>query len=156
MTDRISDKVETLAKPIVEDMDLELVEVAYVKEGPDWFLRVYIDSAEGIGIDQCARASESLSEALDAANVISDAYYLEVSSPGVERPLKTAEHFKASIGKQVKLTTYAPIESHKSFEGELSAFDGEAITLKVKQKTAFKDITIPYDKVASARLAVTF
>ena len=104
-------------------MELELVDVEFVKEGRDWFLRVYIDTPEGnIDIDQCALVSEKLSEELDRTDPITQNYFLEVSSPGAERPLKKEEDFQKAIGQYVFIKTYEPIDGMKEFEGYLLAY----------------------------------
>ncbi|MFD1735854.1 ribosome maturation factor RimP [Bacillus salitolerans] len=156
MSKKVTDIVEELVTPILEELELELVDVEYVKEGKDWFLRVYIDSNNGIDIEQCGIVSEKLSEKLDELDPISHLYFLEVSSPGAERPLKRAKDFEKSIGKQVFVKTYEPIDGEKQFEGELTNFDGETVTITYMVKARKKVATIPYEKVASARLAVTF
>lgn len=156
MSKKVTEVVEELVTPILNDMNLELVDIEYVKEGKNWFLRVFIDSEQGIDIEQCGVVSEKLSEKLDAVDPIPYNYFLEVSSPGAERPLKKAADFERSVGKNVYIKTYEPIEGEKEFEGELTAFDGEVVTVTVKQKTRKKPVHIPYEKIASARLAVIF
>jgi len=156
MSKKVTEIVEELVTPILDDMQLELVDIEYVKEGKNWFLRVFIDSENGIDIEQCGVVSEKLSEKLDAVDPIPYNYFLEVSSPGAERPLKKASDFERAVGKNVYIKTYEPIEGEKEFEGELTAFDGNTVTIAVMQKTRKKEIQIPYEKVASARLAVVF
>ncbi|AKS38085.1 ribosome maturation factor RimP [Anoxybacillus gonensis] len=153
---KVTHIVEELVTPIVTDMGLELVDIEYVKEGKNWFLRVFIDSPTGIDIDQCGVVSERLSEKLDEIDPIPHNYFLEVSSPGAERPLKKAKDFERAVGKNVYVKTYEPIDGQKEFEGRLTAFDGQTVTVEVKVKTKKKMVTIPYEKVASARLAVIF
>lgn len=156
MSGKIASTTEELVQPILQEMNLELVDIDFTKEGKDWFLRVYIDSEEGVDLDKCTAVSERLSEKLDSENPISEAYFLEVSSPGAERPLKKEKDFRNAIGKQVHITTYEKIHGEKAFEGKLSDFDGETLHLVMKEKTKEKQVTIPFDKVASARLAVLF
>lgn len=153
---KVIDTVEELVTPILEELRLELVEVEYVKEGKAWFLRVYIDKETGVDIEDCGIVSEKLSEKLDETDPIEQNYYLEVSSPGAERPLKKDKDFQKAIGKHVYIKTYEPILNEKEFEGKLLEFDGTQVTLEVKIKTRVKLIVIPYEKVAKARLAVTF
>ncbi|KIP22584.1 Ribosome maturation factor RimP [Anoxybacillus ayderensis] len=153
---KVTHIVEELVTPIVTDMGLELVDIEYAKEGKNWFLRVFIDSPTGIDIDQCGVVSERLSEKLDEIDPIPHNYFLEVSSPGAERPLKKAKDFERAVGKNVYVKTYEPIDGQKEFEGLLTAFDGQTVTVEVKVKTKKKMVTIPYEKVASARLAVIF
>jgi ribosome maturation factor RimP len=156
MAKKVSEITEELVLPIIEEMNLELVDVEYVKEGKNWFLRVYIDSEKGIDIDDCGKVSELLSEKLDEHDPISQPYFLEVSSPGAERPLKKEKDFERSIGKNVHIKTYEPIDGEKIFEGKLLSFDGETVTIELTIKTRKKQVIIPYKKVASARLAVVF
>lgn len=150
---QITETVEKIALPILEAEGLELVDVEYKKEGQNWFLRVFIDrDGKPIDLDDCSRVSERLSEALDEADPIPGAYFLEVSSPGAERPLKKEADYKKAIGKNVYVTTYEPIEGQKAFEGVLTRFEDNQITVEEKGK-AFR---IPLDKVAKARLAIVF
>ncbi|RID87133.1 ribosome maturation factor RimP [Peribacillus asahii] len=155
MSKKVTEIVEELVTPILEDLQLELVEVEYVKEG-SWFLRVYIDKETGVDIEDCGTVSEKLSEKLDEVDPIPQNYFLEVSSPGAERPLKKDKDFQKAIGKNVYIKTYEPILNEKEFEGTLMAFDGQEVTLEVKIKTRKKTVVIPYDKVAKARLAISF
>lgn len=156
MSEKVTEIAEQLVTPILRRMNLELVDVEYVKEGKSWYLRVYIDSAEGVDLNECTDVSEQLSERLDERDAISGPYYLEVSSPGAERPLKKEEDFEQAVGKQIRITTYAPVDGEKAFEGKLAHFDGNRLTMSVRDKTKEKQVDIPYEKVASARLAVTF
>ncbi|AXN40576.1 ribosome maturation factor RimP [Peribacillus sp. NPDC060186] len=156
MSKKVTEVVEELALPILEELQLELVEVEYVKEGKSWFLRVYIDKETGVDLEDCGKASEKLSEKLDEVDPIPQIYFLEVSSPGAERPLKKEKDFLNAIGKNVYIKTYEPILDEKEFEGILTSFDGNEVTLEIKIKTRKKTIVIPYEKVAKARLAITF
>lgn len=156
MSNKVIDTVSEMVQPILDNLQLELVDIEFVKEGQSWFLRVFIDSDDGVDIEECAKVSEALSEKLDEAYPIKQNYFLEVSSPGAERPLKKEADFMKALGKNVYIKTYEPIEGNKEFEGELSAFDGENVEVTVMIKTRRKTINIPYDKVAKARLAVSF
>lgn len=156
MSESAVHKTEQLVQPILDEMNLELVDVTFGKEGKNWYLRVYIDTEKGVGLDECQDVSEKLSKQLDEGNVISQAYFLEVSSPGAERPLKKDKDFRNAFGKQIRVTTYAPVHGEKTFEGQLIHFDGDRLQLSVQEKTEQKEVEIPYEKVASARLAVTF
>jgi ribosome maturation factor RimP len=153
---KVTEVVEGLVAPILTELDLELVEIEYVKEGKNWFLRVYIDKVLGVDIEDCGLVSEKLSEKLDEIDPIPHNYFLEVSSPGAERPLKKDKDFEKAIGKNVFVKTYEPIDGEKAFEGILVDYNGSNVTLEVKIKTRKKTIVIPYEKVASARLAVSF
>lgn len=151
-TSKIKTVVEEMVQPYLNSHGFELVDIEYVKEGSHYFLRIFVDKEGGIDIDDCGRISEYLSEQLDKNDPISDAYFLEVSSPGAERPLKKQEDVKKAIGKNVCITTYEPIGGAKEFEGLLLSFDGETAVVR----TGKKEQEIPYAKVASARLAIVF
>lgn len=154
---KITTEIEELVKPIAEGLNLELVDVEFVKEGRDYFLRVYVDTPEGnIDIDQCALVSEQLSEKLDVKDPISQNYYLEVSSPGAERPLKKDADFEKAINEYVNIKTYEAIDGKKVFEGYLTSYDDEGAALNMLIKTRKIKILIPKDKIAAARLAIDF
>lgn len=149
---KIKSIVESFLTPYLDENGFQLVDVEYVKEGSNWFLRIYVDKDGGIDIDDCGRISEFASAKLDELDPISDAYFLEVSSPGAERPLKKAEDVAKAVGKHVFVTTYEPVDGAKEFEGRLDGFDGNVIEMTVGRRKH----AIPYDKVASARLAIVF
>lgn len=153
---KVTEVVAELLSPIVTAAGLELVDVEYVKEGREWFLRVYIDKDAGVDIEECGLVSEKLSEKLDELDPIPHNYFLEVSSPGAERPLKKEKDFEKSIGKNVFIKTYEAIDGEKSFEGTLLEFSNQIVKIEIKIKTRKRIVEIPYDKVANARLAVTF
>lgn len=153
---KVTDQVEAIVLPITEELGLELVDIAYEKEGKNWFLRVFVDRPGGIDIDECAAVSEKLSEKMDEQDPISENYFLEVSSPGAERPLKKEKDFENAVGKYVHVTSYEPIDSRKMWEGTLEAYDGEYLTITVKDKTRTLTCKVPKEKVAKARLAIQF
>lgn len=153
MSRQVTKAVQNIAQPIIENEGLELVDIEYKKEGQNWFLRIFIDrEEEGVDLDDCTRISEKLSEALDELDPIPGAYILEVSSPGVERPLKKEKDFRKAIGKNVYITTYEPIDGQKVFEGVLRQFDGTVLMVGEEEKL----FEIPFEKVAKARLSVVF
>lgn len=151
-TPKIKSAVEEMAQPYLDEHGFELVDVEYVKEGSNWFLRVFVDKDGGIDLDDCSMISEYLSQKLDENDPVSTAYFLEVSSPGAERPLKKAEDVTKAVGKNVFVTTYEPINGLKEFEGRLLSFEDGELTVQSGQKKH----TIPYEKVAGARLAIIF
>ncbi|MCG3090064.1 ribosome maturation factor RimP [Sporosarcina cyprini] len=154
---KITEEVEQLVKPIVEDFSLELIDVEFVKEGKDWFLRVYIDTPEGnIDIEQCALVSERLSEELDRTDPIPQNYFLEVSSPGAERPLKKEEDFQRAVGQYVFVKTYEPVNGMKEFEGYLLSYTPEKVEIQMRIKTRKLTVEIEKEKIAFARLAIDF
>lgn len=154
----IVDKVRPLIEPIVKEAGCELVDIEYVKEGKNWFLRVYADNEAGIDLDHCALISERVSEELDAMqpDPFPDAYFLEISSPGAERPLKTEEQIKSAVGEYVHFDYYAPQYGEKHHDGILLAVNEDTYVLKVQIKTVSKELEIDKKAVAKARLAVKF
>ncbi|MDQ0494313.1 ribosome maturation factor RimP [Paenibacillus brasilensis] len=151
-TPKIKSAVEEMAQPYLDEHGFELVDVEYVKEGSNWFLRVFVDKDGGIDLDDCSMISEYLGQKLDENDPVSTAYFLEVSSPGAERPLKKAEDVAKAVGKNVFVTTYEPINGLKEFEGRLLSFEDGELTIQSGQKKH----AIPYEKVAGARLAIIF
>ncbi|RKQ37518.1 ribosome maturation factor RimP [Oceanobacillus halophilus] len=156
MSSQVTETAEKLVQPILEGKDLELVDIEYVKEGKNWFLRVYIDKPGGVDITECGEVSEQLSDKLDKADPIKDPYFLEVSSPGVERPLKSKEDFEKNINQNVYLKLYEQINGNKEYEGILKEFNNDMLTIEYKEKTRTKQVEIPFEKIAKARLAVVF
>ncbi len=152
--ERVTDIVERLALPIAAEVGVELVDVEYKKEGANWYLRVFIDKEGGVDIDDCTRVSERLSERLDEVDPIPSSYFLEVSSPGAERPLKKPSDFERAVGQFVHISLYEPWQGQKVFEGELTEYDGESLTLSYAIKGVRKTARIPVEKIAAARLAV--
>jgi ribosome maturation factor RimP len=144
--------VEEMAEPIVTELGMELVDTEFKKEGGNWYLRVFIDKPEGITHDDCQAVSQKLSDLLDEKDPIDQAYFLEVSSPGIERPLKKAEDFDKYIGTLVNISTFAPLNGEKSFQGKLEGMEEGNVVLMVNEKR----VLIPYDKISSAKLALDF
>lgn len=144
-------KAEELLQPIVEANGCEIYDVEYVKEGSDYYLRAYIDKPDGVSIMDCENVSRAFSDKLDEVDFISDAYILEVSSPGLGRALKKDRHLEKSIGMDVELKTYKPIDKQKDFEGVLKAFDKDTVTIvsdqeeKVFQRTEIAIIKLALD-----------
>ncbi len=123
-------KTEAILIPIMEKNGFELWDVEYVKEGSNWYLRAYIDKPGGIMVDDCEVVSRELSDILDEQDFIDDAYILEVSSPGLGRPLKKEKDFARSIGEEIEIRTYRAIDRQKEFIGVLTAFDKDTITIE--------------------------
>jgi len=155
---RVVDEVRVVVQPIVDEQNLELVDMEFLKEGKNWFLRIYIDKPSGIDIEECALISEKVSEALDAIDPdpIPQAYFLEVSSPGAERPLKTEADMQNAIGKYVHLSFYQAIDGEKFYEGTLKEVNDDSVVLTIRIKTRTKDIEIERKQIANARLAIQF
>ncbi|MDL4840101.1 ribosome maturation factor RimP [Aquibacillus rhizosphaerae] len=156
MSNKVTEKTEDLVQPILDELNLELVDVEFEKEGPNWFLRVFVDKTGGVDIEECGQVSEKLSEKLDAEDPVTFPYFLEVSSPGAERPLKKKKDFESNVGNNIFIKLYEPLHGSKEFEGILKSFENEVAKLEIKIKARKKEIELPYEKIAKARLAVTF
>ena len=146
-------KAEELITPIVEANGFELVDVEYVKEGGTWYLRAYIDKEGGITVDDCEAVSRIFSDKLDELDFIEDAYIMEVSSPGLGRPLKKEKDYVRSMGKEVEIRTYRPINKEKEFYGILSAYDESSVTITTEDQ---KEQTFEKADIALIRLAFDF
>ncbi len=145
---KVESQVESLMAEILQGTDYELVDVEYVKER-DWYLRVFVDKAGGIDLDDCQNISEKLGAKLDEISIIDSAYNLEVSSPGIDRILKKDKDFIREAGKVVDVTLYAPLDGKKLFVGELQGRDEKFLRLKDMEP-------LPLEKVAQVRLHVDF
>lgn len=144
--------VEQLAEPIADKNNFELVDVEFIKEGPNWYLRIYIDKEGGISIDDCELVSRSIEGVLEDKDFIEQAYILEVSSPGIDRVLKKDNEFVKYKGRIVDIKLYKPINNNKEFQGELVGLINNNIVVKID------DSEMSFDKkdVAVCRLAVIF
>lgn len=144
-------KTEQLVTPIVNENHFELVDVEYVKEGSNWYLRVYVDKENGIDIDDCVLVSRALEAKLDEEDFIADAYILEVSSPGLTRPLKKEKDFIRNMGKRVEVKLFKAQDGLKEFEAELTVFlDGVVV---MKPDEAEETLSVPLKEIAMIRLA---
>ena len=139
--------------PIVDENNFELVDIEYVKEAGNWFLRVYIDKQGGITIDDCELVSRVLSEQLDKDDFIEDSYILEVSSPGLGRPLKKEKDFERSIGKEVEVRLFQAINKQKEYIGILTSYDKDTVTVELEEENP---LTIQRKNIALIRLAFDF
>lgn len=146
-------KTEVLLKPLMEEHQFELVDVEFVKEAGNWFLRVYIDKPGGITIDGCELISRALSDKLDEEDFIVESYILEVSSPGLGRPLKKEKDFVRSQGQSVEVKLFRPIEKQKEFTGILKSWDKDTVTLEFEEEAV---LTIERANIALIRLAFDF
>ena len=145
-------KTEELLIPIAQANDVEIYDIEYVKEGSDYYLRAYIDKPEGVNINDCENVSRALSDALDVADFIPDAYILEVSSPGLGRILKKDRHLEKSIGLDVEVKLYKPLDGTKEYEGVLDRFDETTLTIVAEEK----EFTFNKSDIAVIRLALDF
>ena len=147
MAGNTASKVFDLLKPCVEEKGLKLWDVRFLKEGATWYLRVIIDSEEGIGIEDCVDVHHAIDPILDEADPISQAYTLEVCSPGWERELTRPEHFEAMAGKTVRVKTIRPTQGQKEFEGTLLSAD-----LSVEIEIDGNNISFPKEGISSVKL----
>lgn len=145
-------KTEQIVQPIVDANQFELVDVEYVKEGSNWYLRIYIDKQGGITIDDCEIVSRALSDILDVKDFIEDSYILEVSSPGLSRPLKKDKDFQRNMDKEVEIKLFKPFEKRKDYSGVLKAFDADTVTVEEEGK----EIVFNRSDIALIRLALDF
>ena len=146
-------KAEALLMPVIEAGNYELVDVEYVKEAGTWYLRAYVDKEGGMTIDDCEKVSRAFSDLLDREDFIEDAYILEVSSPGLGRPLKKEKDYKRSMGKELEIRTYRAIDGRKEFGGTLCAYDDKTVTVRQEDGS---DRTFDKKEIALIRLAFDF
>lgn len=146
-------RTEKLLEPILKSNHFELYDVEYVKEGSNWFLRAFIDKEDGITVDDCELISRQLSDLLDKNDFIPDSYILEVSSPGLGRQLKRDKHFEKSIGEEVEIKLFKPIDKKKEYVGILKAFNQESLTIEAENGESME---IPRSNIANARLTFDF
>ncbi|MCQ2536342.1 MAG: ribosome maturation factor RimP [Lachnospiraceae bacterium] len=148
----IESTTEELVSPILEEMNFYLYDVEYVKEGSDYYLRIYIDKEGGITINDCEAVSRRMNELLDEKDYIDDAYIFEVSSPGLGRKLTKDKHLKMSIGEEVELKLYKARDKQKEFEGILKNFDETSITLETSEGLEI----FTRSEIADLRLTIDF
>ena len=128
---KIAEAIKEIAEPIIEGLNagIELIEVEYIKEGSDWYLRLYIDKQGGVSLDDCQLVSEALNDILDEKDIIKSKYIFEVSSPGIDRPLKTDRDFQRYKGEDVEVHLYVPVENSKIFIGKLVSRENSEIII---------------------------
>ena len=143
-------KTEQFIQPLIDANNFELVDVEFVKEGSDWYLRVYIDKDGGITVDDCELISRAFNEILDREDYISEQYIFEVSSPGLMRPLKKEKDYKRSVGKLIDIKLYKPVDKCKEFTGVLDSYDKDTVTIKMDDDT---QKTFDRSNLAMIRLA---
>lgn len=151
--DLYEQRSEELLEPIVAKHKFELVDIEYVKEAGQWYLRAYIDKPGGITVDDCEAVSREFSDVLDEKDYIDDSYILEVSSPGLLRPLKKEKDFKRSLGRDVEVRTYRPIDRQKEFFGVLKGYDENTVTIEYEDGT---EKVFEKSEIALIRLSFEF
>ncbi len=145
----IEKRTEELVMPIIERFGYELWDVEYVKEGSDYYLRIYADKEGGFTVDDCEAVSRAIDPLLDEEDFISDAYILEVSSPGLTRKLVKDRDFDRSIGRLIRVNLYKAVDGEKSYVGNLTEYDNENLTVEI---TADNKVTIPRNNISMVRL----
>ncbi len=146
-------KTESFLMPLMKENNFELVDVEYVKEAGNWYLRAYIDKEGGITVDDCEIISRKLGDWLDEKDFIADSYILEVSSPGLGRPLKKDKDFNRSIGEDVDIKLYKPLNKQKDFTGTLISYDKDTVTIAQEDGA---ELTLNRPEIALIRLAFDF
>ena len=131
----IEERVENLLEKTINDLGYTLYDVEYAKEAKNYFLRIFIDKADGIDLNDCEKVNNAITELLDEADYIKDMYFLEVSSPGIERVLRKYKHLKQYIGAEIEVSLFKPIKGNKQMQGILESFDSENIALKYNNET---------------------
>ena len=126
-----------IVEPLAKELGLSIWDVRFLKEGSQWYLRVFIDKDGGVGIDDCVNLSHAIDGPIDEANPIEQAYILEVSSPGVERDLVRDEHFTAFIGEKIKVKMIRPVEGKREFSGILESYEDGNITIRLEDESGF-------------------
>ena len=153
--DNIASRVDALVRPVIECLGIDLVETEYVKEGSKWYLRLYIDKPGGVGLDDCQLVNDSVTDMIDEADPIAGPYTFEVSSPGLDRPLKTDRDFERNIGEIIEIALYAPDEDgNKQYEGILKGYKDGVVTLENEKDGQTKDFDIK--KTAVIKKAIRF
>jgi len=149
----IVDRVKELLLPILEEGGFELIDVEFIRGPIGWVLRIYADRPEGgITISDCQWISERIGTLLDVEDLIPHAYNLEVSSPGLDRPLKTRRDFEKHVGMVVKIKTHEPMDNQRNFKGDVISTSGKGVTIHDVSRNA--DVEIPYENIKSARVDV--
>ena len=146
-------RVEAFLLPLMEEYRFELVDVEYVKEAGNWYLRAYIDKEGGITVNDCEAVAREMNEILDREDFVEDSYVFEVSSPGLGRPLKKEKDYVRSMGKEIEIRTYRAINREKEFYGILSAYDESTVTIETENG---EKMTFEKPDIALIRLAFDF
>jgi len=155
LSKNIVQHIEELIEPILKERNVTLYDIEFVREGNQTFLRIYVDKEEGIDLTECGIVSELISDILDKEDPIKGAYFLEVSSPGAEKPLKTLQDYKDNINKNIYVSLYVHIDGEKEYEGILTEVAEDIVTIEYTFKMRKKQVQIPFDKIAKGRLAVS-
>lgn len=148
----LAEQLTDLLEPVVEDHGCELVELQFRREGRGWVLRLIVDKAGGVTLDDCAGVSREVGHLLEVEDLIEQAYHLEVSSPGLDRPLKRERDYLRCVGKKVKVTTREPLEGEQVFVGLIEDFSAGKLVLGTQKG----NVVIPFEQISKAKLVVEF
>lgn len=149
---KVSQSVIELIEPVIRDENLDLVDVEFKKEGKDWYLRVYIDGEQGLSIEDCRKVSHQIADLIEIEDIVSRQYILEVSSPGLDRPLKSEKDFLRNKNRRVQVTAFAPVHGRKNFSGIIKTIRDQSLVLDEEGV----DLEIPLEKIAKAKLVIDF
>lgn len=147
---KIEEKVESLVSKTINDLGYSIYDIMYVKEGKDYYLRIFIDNEDGISLNDCEKVNDAITDMLDSANYIKDQYFLEISSPGIERNIRTDKHLQLNLNEEINVKLFKAIEKKKELEGILKKFDDETITLENENND---DIIIQRNNISSMKRA---
>lgn len=148
----IVETVKEFSDPLVSNLGYELVDVEFVKEQSEYFLKIFIDKLGGVNLEDCQLVSEKIGEKLDQIDIIDVSYYLEVSSPGLDRPIKTDKDIIRNLGKEVEINLYKAIEGKKHFEGILKNYDENTVTIQLEEN----NVVIPRELISLMRQIIHF
>ena len=146
---KIEERVEELVTKPIDELGYKVYDVMYVKEGKDNYLRIFIDKESGISLDDCEKVNNSTTDMLDQADIIKDQYFLEISSPGVERHIRKDKQLEEHIGKDINVRLFKPIDKQKELTGTLQKFDDEQVVLLINEE----EITINRENISSMKRA---
>ncbi len=147
---KLEKELEKIVEPVVNNLGYSLYDIEYVKEGKEWFLRLYIDNEKGIDLDDCEKVSNAVSDELDKVDPIESAYSLEVSSCGLERRLRERKHYEAAVQKRVEIGLFKTVEKSKKIIGELECVNDDSIIVLDEEKN--KKIEINFDNISNAKI----
>lgn len=146
---KIEERVEELVTKPIDELGYKVYDVMYVKEGKDNYLRIFIDKESGISLDDCEKVNNAITDMLDEADIIKDQYFLEISSPGVERHIRKDKQLEEHIGKDINVRLFKPIDKQKELTGTLQKFDDEQVVLLINEE----EITINRENISSMKRA---
>ena len=146
----VAESIEELVTPVLNENRLELVDIEYKKEGKNWFLRIFIDKEGGVTVDDCSNVSRQIADLIEVEEIVPSSYTLEVSSPGLDRPLKKEKDFLRFKGQRAHVTTFTPIDHQKNFKGTIRDFQNDVLFLEIDNQR----VEIPKNLIAKARLEI--